>query len=219
LICTPENLEELTLGFLFSDGILKDYQDITRIKIVPQQGLIWVYTNKPLVAAKNFLKRYITTCCGKGRPSFYFVNDAESTIPLKDDSFTLSPSKIIEHICAMEERSVLFKSTGGAHGAALCDNKSLLVFFEDIGRHNAVDKIIGHCLLKKIDLSSKAITLTGRISSEILIKIAKIGIPIIISRSAPTNLALRLANELGVTVVGFARGEKFNVYTHPERIV
>jgi FdhD protein len=174
LVCTPENLEELTLGFLFSDGILKNYQDIKSIKILQQEGLIWVNTNKPLVATKNFLKRYITTCCGKGRPSFYFINDAEDIIPLKSDNFTLSPLKIIEHISSMEDRSVLFRSTGGAHGAALCDNKSLLVFFEDIGRHNAVDKIIGHCLLEKINLSCKAITLTGRISSEILIKIAKI---------------------------------------------
>ncbi len=218
LVCTPENLEELAIGFLYSDGIITKCQDIKEIKIHEQDGLIWVDTHQPTPAADSFLKRYITTCCGKGRPSFYFVNDAQNITPLSTQGLTLSPPEIRKMVDSMEDKSHLFKSTGGAHGAALCNNQGIVAFFEDIGRHNAVDKIIGYCLINKVNLSDKVITITGRISSEILLKIARTGISTIISRSAPTYLALQLADELGITVVGFARENRLNVYTHSERV-
>lgn len=92
------------------------------------------------------------------------------------------------------------------------------MLFEDIGRHNAVDKIFGYCFLNNIELKDKIMVFSGRVSTEILIKVARMGIPILVSRSAPTDLAINMADELGVTVVGFTRGERMNVYTHPERI-
>ncbi len=219
LVCTPEYLEELAAGFLFSDGLINSPKEIKSIKIHPEDGLIWVDTHQPIPAAENFLKRYITTCCGKGRPSFYFINDAQTISPIDNETLSLTPGQVQKLISAMEERSVLFQITGGAHGAALCNPENLLAFYEDIGRHNAVDKITGYCLLNGINLKDKALAITGRISSEILIKTARIGISIIISRSAPTDLAVALAEELGVTLVGFARGERLNVYTHHERII
>ncbi len=119
----------------------------------------------------------------------------------------------------LEGRSQLFRKTGGVHSAALAVDGKILLFHEDVGRHNTLDKIMGQCFLEEIPLEDKLIVFSGRISSEVLLKTAKMGISVIISRSAPTDLALDLAEDLGITVVGFARGKQFNVYTHPERVV
>jgi FdhD protein len=118
-----------------------------------------------------------------------------------------------------QKMSELFISTGGVHSTALCDENNIMIFREDIGRHNATDKIVGHCVLENIPLENKFLMTSGRISSEILIKSAKLGMGIVVSRSAPTSLAIEIAEEVGVTVVGFARGNRINVYTYPERII
>jgi len=218
MVCTPDSLKELAVGFLCSEGILSHENDLKAIKINMNEGFIWADTANPVPATENFLKRYITTCCGKGRASFYFVNDARGMKPLEPGGLHISIENIIALSAMLEERAQLFRKTGGAHGAALCVPEDVLALYEDIGRHNAVDKILGHCFLRKIALSDKVIVISGRVSSEILIKVARMGIPMIISRSAPTDLALQMADELGVTIVGFARGNRVNLYTHPERV-
>src|SRR5699024_12303025 len=111
-----------------------------------------------------------------------------------------------------------FQRTGGVHNAALCTPDDMLTVRTDIGRHNVLDKIYGNILENKIRLVDKLIVFSGRLSSEVLLKISKIGAGIIISKSAPTDLALQLANDLGITVIGFARAGKMNVYTHSHRI-
>jgi len=110
-------------------------------------------------------------------------------------------------------------ATHGVHSAALCDRKSILIFSEDIGRHNAIDKIFGKCLLENIPTDNRAVITSGRITSEILHKVARRGIPIIISISAPTNLGVRIADSLGITLLGFVRGKRINAYTNDWRIV
>ncbi len=217
LVCTPDSLEELAAGFLYGEGLLAGPGDLKSIRVNREDGLIWVETTSP-APAEGFLKRYLTTCCGKGRASFYFVNDAGGIRPLQAAGFRISREEIAALSSALEAEAGLFRSTGGAHSAALCRPEGIIAFYEDIGRHNAVDKIAGHCFLKGIPLSDKAIALSGRVSSEILIKAARMGVPMVISRSAPTDLALQMAEELGVTVAGFARGNRVNLYTHPERV-
>ena len=118
----------------------------------------------------------------------------------------------------MNKEADLFKQTGGVHIAAICDSDNFMLTRMDIGRHNALDKIYGHCLKNDITVKDKVIVFSGRISSEILLKVAKIGCEIVLSKSAPTELAIKLADELGITAVGFIRGQSFNVYSHPERI-
>ena len=118
-----------------------------------------------------------------------------------------------------QHRSHVFRTTGGVHSAALCDTKSILLFSEDIGRHNAIDKIFGECLLQDIPTDDRLIITSGRISSEILLKVAKRNIPILISRSAPTDLGVKLADDLGITLLGFVRGKRMNAYTNDWRIV
>lgn len=216
LVCSPQYLKELAVGFLCSEGVLYQPSDLYDIKIDEQQGLIHVEAAKG-EAQQRFMKRYITSCCGRGRSSFYFVNDAQS-MSMVDAPLEITPRQIWQLASQLEERSTLFKETGGVHNAALCSKDELIVFFEDIGRHNAVDKIFGHCFLHDVDMTDKILVFSGRISSEILIKVAKMKIPVLVSRSAPTALAVDMATQLGLTVVGFARGQRMNLYCHPHRI-
>ena len=103
-------------------------------------------------------------------------------------------------------------NTGGTHSAALSDGKDILVFREDIGRHNAIDKVVGYALVKNVTLKNTLLITSGRISSEVLFKVRKGGIPMVVSKSAPTNQAVKLAREMDITLIGFARGSRMNVY-------
>jgi FdhD protein len=128
-------------------------------------------------------------------------------------------NELLNIISLLEERSQTFRHTGGVHSAALASRSSLLLMFEDIGRHNAVDKVLGRAFLDELVREDKCLALSGRIASEILIKAVRSHIPVLLSRSAPTDLTLSLAEEFNITIVGFARGQNLNIYTHPERIL
>jgi len=115
--------------------------------------------------------------------------------------------------------SALFMKTGGVHSAALADSNGILLFSEDIGRHNAVDKLIGKAFLANIPVEDKILLSSGRISGEIMTKVIRNHIPIMISRTAPTCMSITYAEDHGVTLIGFARSNRMNIYTHPHRIV
>ncbi|MBM7855337.1 FdhD protein [Desulfohalotomaculum tongense] len=217
LVCSPQHLRELAVGFLCSEGILQQPSDLHYLSVNEKEGIIKINATAGQ-AEKQFLKRYITSCCGRGRSSFYFINDARSMSRI-NSHISITPYQVWNLTTQLESMSTLFQNTGGVHNAALCTPENVVVFFEDIGRHNAVDKIFGHCFLKTIQMNDKILVFSGRISSEILIKVAKMNIPILVSRSAPTALAVNMANELGMTVVGFARDNRFNIYTNPRRII
>lgn len=220
IVCTPVDLEELVIGFLASEGmILLYHEDVRSLDIDKEAGFAYVELHrKPTINKEFYSKRFIGSCCGKSRQSFYFHNDVRTA------RTSVSTLKITPHICLrlmsdMQKSSLVFKETGGVHNAALCDIKQMLISKTDIGRHNALDKIYGYSLINKIPMRDKILTFSGRISSEVLLKVAKLGIGIILSKSAPTELALRMAEDLNITAVGFIRGNNMNVYTHPERIV
>jgi len=128
-------------------------------------------------------------------------------------------AEILELMSHFQQRSETYRSTGGVHSAALCDKKNLNVFSEDIGRHNAIDKIFGQCIWEGISTNNQIILTSGRISSEIVIKIARNNVPVLASKSAPTDTAVKLADLLGITLIGFVRGMRMNVYSHHKRIV
>jgi FdhD protein len=220
VVCSPSYLVYMAVGFLYSEGILRNRQDLKDITVEEDNGLVYVEVNEyeQKLAGKVFLKRYITPCCGRSRASFYFSTDALLCKTIVSD-VRIPASKVRSLAEELEERSKLFRRTGGVHSAALAVDDEILIFQEDIGRHNTLDKIMGQCFLDEIPFDDKVIIFSGRVSSEILLKVAKMGVPILVSRSAPTDLALNLAEDLGITVVGFARGEKFNIYTHRERVI
>lgn len=217
MVCSPQGLEELAVGFLCSEGLLQSPEDLKEIKVDSENGVIYVEATEG-VSEEKFLKRNITSCCGRGRPVFYFVNDAKSMNKVTG-SLLVTPGQVWDLSDRLEEMSVLFRQTGGVHNAALCAPTEVILFYEDVGRHNAVDKIFGRAFLNRIPLEDKILVFSGRVSSEIVIKVGKMGLPIIISRSAPTDLGLEMAEKLGITVVGFAKGERMNVYTSPERVL
>ena len=215
LLCTPDHLDELAVGFLYSEGLLTVREDLQSVQVDTEKGMAWVAGRDKPLAGQTFLKRYITTGCGKGT-SFYNFHDtgnrpvtSELKVPLE---------KLLERMREVQQGSELFARTGGVHSAGLCTEDRIEIFRDDIGRHNAADKIIGRCFLDELNLEDKMLITSGRISSEILLKTAKAGIPVLVSRSAPTALALEIAEQVGVTVAGFARGSRINIYTHPQRI-
>ena len=218
LLCSPADLKYLAVGFLASEGLLKGKEEIKKITVDEQRGVVRVETDEDKEFASEFLfKRLITSGCGRGA-SFYSAADAQEQV--KVTSLTgISAPEVFDLVKEFQNRSRVYRATGGVHSAALCDTKEVLLFTSDIGRHNAIDKIFGECTLRDIPTDDRIIITSGRISSEILLKVAKREIPILISKSAPTNMGVRLANDLGVTLIGFVRGERMNVYANGWRVM
>lgn len=219
IVCTPEHLEDLVVGFLTSEGIVRGPGDIDSVDIIEATGHAKVsanFVNK--FNAKYRGKRYITSCCGKSRENFYFQSDASLVNVKKNSNLKLTTDRIFRLMEKFEQNSATFHQTGGVHNAALCSSADIIYSRMDIGRHNALDKIYGRALKDGTATDDKAIIFSGRISSEILVKTAKLGCGIILSRSAPTELAINMAEELNITTVGFIRGDRLNVYSGFERI-
>ncbi|HZG60098.1 MAG TPA: formate dehydrogenase accessory sulfurtransferase FdhD [Anoxybacillus sp.] len=218
IVCSPDYLDELVIGFLASEGVIRFKDDVKQISIDESRGFAYVDLHvKQPISRQYFSKRFIGSCCGKSR-QFYLHNDVKTAKTVMSN-IKVSVKQCFHLMKTMQNGSITFQQTGGVHNAALCTANELIVTRSDIGRHNALDKIYGHCLLEKIPVRDKIIAFSGRVSSEVLLKVSKIGVGILLSKSAPTDLALKLAEDLNITVVGFIRGDKLNVYTHPERIV
>ena len=218
LLCSPANLKYLAIGFLLSEGLLRSRNDIKSIIDDEQRGIVRIETVTDLHGEEEqVFKRIITPGCGRGA-AFYSSADAVGMNEVKSE-LHVNGAEILELMTQFQHLSETYRSTGGVHSAALCDNKSLNIFSEDIGRHNAIDKIFGQCLWEGISTDNHIILSSGRISSEIVIKIARNNIPVLASKSAPTNTAVKLADLLGITLIGFVRGTRMNVYSHHQRIV
>jgi len=218
LLCSPTDLKYLAIGFLSSEGLLKGKDEIKQIIVDDRRGVVRVETEGDKEFASELLfKRLITSGCGRGA-SFYSAADAKNQAKV-ESQIRISAPQVFALVKEFQHRSQVYKTTGGVHSAALCDTKTILVFSEDIGRHNAIDKIFGECMLTDLPTEDHIIITSGRISSEILLKVARRNIPILISKSAPTNLGIRLAADLGVTLIGFVRGKRMNVYTDSWRVV
>jgi len=216
LLCSPTDLKYLAIGFLASEGLIKDKAEIKKIIVDEKRGVARVETVEDKEFAPDVFKRLITSGCGRG-VSFHSAADVQGQSKVESQT-TISNVEVFTLVREFQHRSQVFKTTGGVHSAALCDTKNILVFNEDIGRHNAIDKIFGECMLTDIPTDDRIIITSGRVSSEILLKVAKRNIPILISKSAPTNLGVRLAHDLGVTLIGFVRGKRMNVYASGWRV-
>ncbi|WP_274365969.1 formate dehydrogenase accessory sulfurtransferase FdhD [Paenibacillus thermotolerans] len=217
MVCTPTELQELVIGFLASEGIIRRPGEIQSIRVDEGRGFAYIeLLNKKSAGVMNYSKRFIGSCCGKSR-QFYFHNDMRTAKTVTSKS-VITVEQCFAFMERLMEQSSDFRMTGGVHNAALCGKEGVVAVRTDIGRHNALDKLFGHCLLNRIPIHDKVLTFSGRLSSEVLLKAAKIGVGIVLSKSAPTTLAIDLAHDLGITAVGFIRGRTLNVYTHPERI-
>jgi FdhD protein len=217
LLASDDALEYLAAGFLKSEGLLEHREEIRSIKVDDTRTRVDIEADRsdPLTE-KLFEKRTITSGCGKGT-TFYHALDALQIKPVPDGP-VVSARQVGALMAMLHKRSTLYRTAGGVHNAALCDPEGIVIFRDDIGRHNAIDKIHGECFLEDLPVEGKLLLTTGRISSEILIKAGKMGIPILVSRSSPTSLALDLAERTGITVIGQVRGGGMSVYSRPERL-
>jgi FdhD protein len=216
LLCSPSALDALAVGFLFSEGIIKSRDEVGEVAVDAGGGMVRLSTTTDIETDDWSLSRPIITSAGKKRS---LSNPAGFTGRYRIESgVTISAGEVIALVNEFQRRSAVFQATGGVHSAALCDTREIIVFADDIGRHNAIDKVLGHCLLQGIATDDRIVVTSGRIPSEILLKVARARVPIVVSVSAPTDLGVKLAEELGITVIGFVRGDRMNVYTHAERM-
>lgn len=208
-MCTPFNIDEMAIGYLYSKGIIGKLEDILEIEGVSVLSGIDIKL-KEEIEIKNFEgPKLILSGCGSGM-GFDFENIKERRT-ISENTFQLAELK--EKFIEMLSNAVMYKTMGGMHCAAIYNpiTKDFIVR-EDIGRHNAVDKVIGAALMKKVDLKESSVIVTGRISSDMVIKSAGAGIPLVISRSLTSDLALSIAEELGVTLIGRASQEVPMIY-------
>lgn len=209
LYCTPSMIKELVIGLFFTEGILPN-------KISPDEMRIeYGEEIKVDIPAEDVLteEMAISRCLGG-----VTLNKKREFEKVKHNfSITFEALKTIFN--EFQEKSESFRLTGCFHSAAISDGERILVFAEDIGRHNAVDKVIGCSIIEEIPFTEKLMLVSCRVSSEIVSKCLRWGIPIIASRGAPTDLAIEIAETSGVTLVGFVRGDRLNVYTNTQRIL
>ena len=218
LLCSPTDLDYLAIGFLLAEWLIKNKDEIKKIITDDHRGVVRVETKEGKEFAHELLfKRLVTSACGRGG-AFYSAADAQQAARV-ESQIVISAHEVFTLVEEFGPRSEVFKVTGSVHSAALCDNKKILVFNDDLGRHNAIDKVFGECILKDIPMEDCIVLTSGRTPSEMILKVAKGRVPILISISAPTDLGMRLANDLGITLICFVKGKRMSVYTNEWRVV
>jgi FdhD protein len=228
---TPGHDEELVSGFLLAEGFVAGRAEIDEIRRVRgpkgevEANIVDVILNVKSRDLSDRLKRnfIVSSSCGVcGKTS---IEALERRITKLQGNLRIASATVLRLPALMSDAQQIFAATGGLHAAALFDVSApdvaaLIVLREDVGRHNAVDKVIGHALMRDgLPLANCALMVSGRVSFEIVQKAAAASIPILCAVSAPSSLAVDLADELGITLVGFLRGTAFNAYTHRERIL
>jgi FdhD protein len=215
---TPGQDEELTVGFLFTEGVIQAFDEIVLMrKCAGEKGgmdVRTVETGRPRVKRATA----VSSSCGLcGRVD---LDGLLQGIPLVPDGFAIPALCIHDLPGRVRGHQDLFEATGASHAVALFDSTgAVLAIREDVGRHNALDKIIGSRILNGETLSDCGIFLSGRASLEMIIKAARAKVPLVAAVSAPTDLAVKVSERLNITLCGFVRGQEFTVYTHPERIL
>ena len=217
LLCSPTDLKYLAVGFLSSEGLLKNRDEIKKIVVDDQRGIVRVETTEDTAFTPDeVFKRLITSGCGRGTSLYRAVDVVTHKV---ESRMEVTVSEISNLVNIFQHASDLYLATHGVHSAALCDRNRIKVLYEDIGRHNTVDKVLGKCFLEDIPTEDLLLITSGRISSDSVNKAAKRGVPIMVSISVPTNLAISIADDTGITLVGRVIKEKLNVYTNRWRII
>ena len=189
LLCTPQDLEALVYGHLLAEGLIKAKCDVLELSLDGSCAEVRANSRQ----AQKVYGPCLAEVC-------------------------LDAQELFAAMETFQSQSSLFQATGGVHSAALCQSATEKIFMEDIGRHNAVDKVLGKALFEDWDISRTFLITTGRVSVQLITKALHTGLTIIISRSAPTDQAVELARRHNLTLAGFARGRRVNIYSGPERL-
>lgn len=214
-MCTPVYLEALAVGFLYNEGIITSSDEIATVRVCPTGDNVDVWLSHQV--EKPEIWRRTSGCTGgvtsvdtKG-PRFIQPN-------LSTNGNFLEAEIIGKLITKLFEEQHLYRKTGGVHTSVLTDGVSM-ISAEDIGRHNTLDKIAGRKLLEDANFEPRILLTTGRLSSEMLQKAARLGTQYVISKTSPTSLSIKLADGWGITLIGYARRDRFKVYSHAEAII
>ncbi|MDD2921245.1 MAG: formate dehydrogenase accessory sulfurtransferase FdhD [Anaerolineales bacterium] len=212
-MCTPIQLEALAIGFLYNEGIIETIDEVAEARVCQHGDNVDVWLNH---AAQQPASWRRTSGCAGGATAVDLLT--RQNISLDRINFAVAADAVGGLIEALFESQSLYQDTGGVHTSALSDGEKILVSAEDIGRHNTLDKIAGLCLMNNIFPDKRILITTGRISSEMLQKAARLNAPILISRTSPSSLSIEMAERYGVTLIGYARRHRYNVYSNPQRV-
>ena len=220
ILCSPANLKEMAIGHLLSEGILKSIAEIDEVNLKEAEDSCYVKL-KAEVKVENRLKlsrlhaRIVTSACGSGSP--YQYNRKPAKIKSK---LTVKADVLFNSVNQLNIKAELFRQTGGVHAAAIYKaDGSLVALAEDVGRHNAVDKAIGMAALRQTEFGECFLALSGRLSGDVVFKAAKVGLPIVASLAAALSSGIDMAEQANLTLAGFVRGKRMNIYTFDERIL
>src|SRR5205823_9057970 len=206
LLCSPVKLEALVVGYLWMEKVIASLDEVTRVEVSPVDGHAEVTLSHPVTLPTE---RILTSGCGGG---ITFRID-HRLFPRLASSLRVAPETLSTQMTDLFAAAVHYRESRGIHGAALSDGERLLVVAEDVGRHNAVDKVKGEALLRGIPTEDRILLSTGRVSSEMLLKAARMGVPLVASRTSPTEMAVALGEQLNITVCGYVRGDDtLNLY-------
>lgn len=223
IMCTPEKLEDLVVGHLLSEGIIDRLSQLTDLRIAN------AYRCEVMLATELDLRerlsrstpflRIVTSACGTSVP-LAFAKLTDRLVPVEVDlGMTFDASAIQNAASQLNQEALIYRRTGGVHAAAICGRDGTLEHLaEDVGRHNAVDKVIGSCARSEHLFEENFLISTGRITGDIVLKAARMKIPVVASISALLTSGIDVAEMIGVTAIGFVRGRRMNIYAHPERI-
>jgi FdhD protein len=218
LLATPEMQKELVLGWLFDEGILESLDEIIQLSV--NQENVNVITSRPIDNMKLkvvSVSRLFTTACGLTVNKFYQIISGEPQCYV-NSKYQIKARSIIQMVQRLNE-GTLFQLTGGVHVAALFEDSQFVTLAEDVGRHNTLDKVIGVGIELKSDFSKSVLVSSGRQPADMVLKAARMGIPILVTKAAPIRSGIIAAEKTGVTLVCFVRKQKMNVYTHSHRII
>jgi len=208
--------ELLVLGWLRNQRLIRQIDQLAAIQVDWETGSVAVTTHEGLAELDERLARKtVTTGCGQGTVFGGLIDELES---IQLSPMRLSQYRIYQLLHKLNNHNQVYRQAGAVHGCALCEEEEITCFVEDVGRHNAVDAIAGHMWHQEIGGNNKLFYTTGRLTSEMVIKVAQMGIPVLLSRSGITQMGLELARKVGVTLIARAKGQHFLVYNGAENI-
>jgi len=224
ILCFPTLLKELAIGYLLSEGILRSVDEIGEVRFgkggkCQVQLKPRVDAEKRIAISQPFTRLVLTAC---GSPDYWPLSKLVDRLNLSKlpFSFKARAEVVSDAVRRLNTLAENFRKTGGVHIAALYSVKGeLITYAEDVGRHNAVDKVIGVCALKKFDFSQCFLASSGRLTGDIVLKAARMRIPVVASLAAAVDSGVEVAKRTGLTLIGFVRGTRMNVFTFPERIL
>lgn len=217
MMCIAKDGDAHAIGFLMSENVISSIDDVKNIEIKNDGLDVYVTADINEDMLSNLYKeKTLTSGCGGGITG---NNAGELQIPFNQVKMKIDRNTILDEVKKFYADSELYLLTGCVHKAMIYLEDKSTMTSEDIGRHNAIDKAVGLCKLKRLDTTKSILFVSGRLSSEMVVKGVMHKIPIIVSRTAPTHLGVITAHKHGITLIGFARGRKMNIYTHSGRIV